>query len=185
MAKKETRVALLRGINVTGQKKMAMAALRELAEKLGYEAPETYIQSGNLIFGSQAAPAGLEAELEAAITRRFGFSVAVMVRTSREWERYAKGSPFPEAETERASKLYLGVTKAPPPKGAAAELMERGQAGERVAVDKGVLWIDFLEGAGRSKLTPVVLDRVVGSSVTLRNFRTVQEIAKILRARAS
>lgn len=185
MAKKETRVALLRGINVTGQKKMAMATLREVAEKLGYETPETYIQSGNLVFGSLAAPAALEVELEAAIEKRFGFHVAVMVRNSRDWERYAKGSPFPEAETERPNKLYLGVTKAPPPKSAAAELVERGQAGERVAIDKGVLWIDFLEGAGRSKLTPSVLDRVVGSSVTLRNFRTVQEIAKILRSRAT
>jgi len=185
MAEKETRVALLRGINVTGQKKVAMATLRELAEKLGYQNPETYIQSGNLVFGSQATPAALEAELEKAIQRRFGFFVAVMVRTSRDWARYAKGTPFPDAAAERPNKFYLGLTKAPPPKGAAAELMARAQAGERIVVDKGVLWIDFLEGAGTSKLTPAVLDRVVGSSVTLRNFRTVQAIAKMVAARAS
>ncbi len=183
MAKKETLVALLRGINVTGQKSVPMAALRELAEKLRYERPETYIQSGNLLITTGDAPEDVEAALEKAIARRFGFPVDVMVRSSKDWKRYEKGGPFKDSEKKRPQVVYLATTKRPPVRGAVEELMSRAKGGERVALEKGVLWIDFNEGAGRSKLTPAVLDRVVGSSVTLRNFRTVQKIAEMIHAR--
>src|SRR6187455_2117336 len=76
----ERRVALLRGINVGGRV-LPMAALRELCEALGWKDVRTYIQSGNVVFASDKAPAALETELEAAITDRFGMKVPVIVRT--------------------------------------------------------------------------------------------------------
>jgi uncharacterized protein (DUF1697 family) len=45
-------VALLRGINVGGNKKVSMANLKKLFGKLGYKNVSTYINSGNVIFES-------------------------------------------------------------------------------------------------------------------------------------
>ena len=45
-------LALLRGINVGGRNKVAMADLRDLAAGLGHSDVATYIQSGNLLFTS-------------------------------------------------------------------------------------------------------------------------------------
>ena len=48
--------ALLRGINVGGNKKIPMAALRELMQGLGYADVVTHLQSGNAVFSSAQQP---------------------------------------------------------------------------------------------------------------------------------
>ena len=47
-----TYISLLRGINVSGQKKIRMAELRSLYASLGFSNVETYLQSGNVVFDS-------------------------------------------------------------------------------------------------------------------------------------
>ncbi len=174
-------IALLRGINVSGHKRVPMAELRELAHELGCERVESYIQSGNLVVQSPLSARELEAALEKAIVGRFGFSVDVVVRSSSEWERYAAGSPFADAEAERPHLLHLGLSKRKVKAGAVRALAAYAQAGERIQALTDGLWIDFSSGVARSKLTPQVLDRVVGSTVTARNFRTVLKLAELAK----
>jgi uncharacterized protein (DUF1697 family) len=173
-------VALLRGINVVGKKKVPMATLRSLAEELGWRNVATYINSGNLVCAASGAPAKLAKSLEAAIEEEFGFDVAVIVRTAAEWRRYAAGSAFADAETTRPNHILLALAQGAPPKDAARALQPYCAGGERVAVRGDALWIDYASGVGRSKLTPAVLDRAVGSPVTARNWNTVQALARML-----
>ena len=175
-------VALLRGINVTGRNKIPMADLRAMAEELGWENPETYIQSGNLVFEAHGLPAALESALEAAITRKLALAIPVIVRAAAGWEAYVRGNPFPAAAEARANLLHLGLSKRAPDAGAAAAIQARATQGEQVRVVGDALWIDYPEGVGRSKLTPALLDRLVGSPVTARNFRTVLKLAEMARA---
>ena len=56
-----------------------MAALRKLAEGLGWQDVQTYIQSGNLVFAASGRASAHQAALEAAIRDRFGFDVPVVV----------------------------------------------------------------------------------------------------------
>ncbi len=173
-------VALLRGVNVGGNKKVPMADLRELATGLGWSRVATYIPSGNVVFTASGKPASLEAALEKAIAKHFGSPVPVVVRTGAEWLGWAKGSPFPDAEAARGNLLHLGVSKVAPKAGAVKALAPYCTQGERVVVRDGAVWVDYQNGVARSKLTPAVLDRVVGSSVTLRNWKTVQAIAALV-----
>src|SRR5687767_1531510 len=92
-----THLALLRGINVSGQNKIAMPALRELCAGLGWRATQTYIQSGNVIFQADAPPPQLEADLERAIAEHLGLGIPVVVRAAAGWPAYIAGNPFPEA----------------------------------------------------------------------------------------
>ncbi|HEX5054232.1 MAG TPA: DUF1697 domain-containing protein [Planctomycetota bacterium] len=177
-----TFVALLRGINVGGNKKVPMAELRELAEGLGWQRVATYIQSGNVVFCAKGSVSVLEERLEQAIERHFGFAVPVIVVAGSQWAAFAARSPFAAAETERPNLLHLGVAKAAPRADAAKALSPYCTNGERVVIRGGAIWIDFPEGVGRSKVTPAVLDRTIGSTVTLRNWKTVQQIAAMLRA---
>ena len=50
-----THVALLRGINLGGHNKVAMADLRTVVASLGHGDVATYIQSGNVVFGSRGS----------------------------------------------------------------------------------------------------------------------------------
>lgn len=182
MALRESlRVALLRGINVGGNKRVPMAELRSLGSGLGWQQVATYIQSGNVVFSAPGPAHEHEAVLERALQRHFGFDVPVVVRDGATWLAWAENSPFRDAENDRPNLLHLGVAKLATKPGAAKALAAYCTRGERIVVRDGAIWIDYADGVARSKLTPAVLDRNLGSSVTLRNWKTVQAIAALLR----
>jgi uncharacterized protein (DUF1697 family) len=173
-------IALLRGINVGGANKVPMQALRALAEKLKFTDVSTYIASGNLLLTSALDAAATERALEAAIAKQFSLEIPVIVRTREQWSAYASGSPFADAERDRPNVLHLALSKKPLSLDAVATLSAYAKGGERLSALGDALWIDFNEGAARSKLTPSVLDRAAGSSVTARNFNSVKKIAELL-----
>lgn len=175
----KTFIALLRGINVGGHRKIEMAALRALGTELGFGAVQSYIQSGNLIFTSPDTAAAIEASLDRAIADRFGFPVEVLVRAADAWPALIQGNPFPKACVDEPNLVMMALAKRPPNKEAATALRERAAAGERIATAGEALWIHYPEGVARSKLSPALIDRLVGSPVTARNWRTVLKLAEL------
>ena len=179
-AKPRNRVALLRGINVSGKNKIAMADLRGWAEAMGLEQVGTYIQSGNLVFSSNRASKMLQAELEAAILEKSGLGIPVLVRSAEQWRGYLSANPLPSESEQAPNRLMLCLSKDPPAAEAESELQARAASGEQVRRVGDALWIYFPQGVGSSKLTPAVLDRLAGSSLTARNWRSVQALATML-----
>jgi uncharacterized protein (DUF1697 family) len=173
-------IALLRGINVSGKNKVPMAELRAHCAGLGWTNVQTYIQSGNVLFDATGAAAGHEADLEALIAKKFGLSIPVIVRRGADWPAYAKGNPFSEAAEREPNRLMLCLSKARPKPGAVEGLRERAQDGESLELVGDALWIHYAAGAGTTKLSPALLDRLVGSPVTGRNMRTVLKLQEML-----
>tara|TARA_R110002072_G_scaffold302737_1_gene488182 strand:+ start:21704 stop:22252 length:549 start_codon:yes stop_codon:yes gene_type:complete len=173
-------VAWLRGINVgaagKGRKSVPMAALRKLAEGLGWQDVQTYIQSGNLVFAASGRASAHQAALEAAIRDRFGFDVPVVVCALADMKKALAACPFGDEAEARANLVHIGFTTNKLSKGLVADLKPYCTNGERVAVQGKFLWSDCPNGVGRSKLTPAVLDRAVGASVTMRNAKTLRAI---------
>ncbi len=179
-----THLALLRGINVGGHNMVPMADLRSLcAADLGWGGVATYIQSGNLIFEAEGERSALESGLERAIERRFGLTIAVMVRSAAEWPAYVAGNPFPGATEREPKTVMLGLCKEPPKPGAVEELRGRAADGERIEQAGDAIWIHFPNGSARSKLSPSFTDRAVGSPVTTRNWRTVLKLDELVSGR--
>lgn len=178
--RQRTFIALLRGINVSGHNKVPMSELRSMCAELGWGDIQTYIQSGNLVFTAGSAPAALEAELERAIVRSFGLLVPVIVRAATDWPAYVKSNPFPEASEREPNLVMLALSKAPPKADAEVGLRERAVNGERIVRVGDALWIHFSNGVARSKLSPGLFDRLVGSPVTTRNWRTVLKLGELL-----
>lgn len=180
---RSTYIALLRGINVGGVK-VPMAELRALCEgDLGWRGVETYIQSGNVIFEAGGEPGTLEDRLERALERRFERAIPVLVRAAADWPGYVASNPFPDATEREPNVVMLALSKRPPRPDAVEALTARAAGGERIALAGGALWIHFASGSARSKLTPSVLDRLAGSPVTTRNWRTVQKLDELLGTR--
>ena len=175
-------VALLRGINVGGNRKVPMPDLCASATKAGLTDVQHYINSGNLVFeAGKMKTDQVCALLEKVIKVRFGFEVDVIVRTASQWKKYSAGSPFPGAARVRPHLLMLGLAKAPCGRDATAKLTERALAGEKIKVVGDAIWVDFAESVGKSKLTPVWFEKSVGSPVTLRNWNTVLKLDEMLR----
>lgn len=175
----QTFIALLRGINVGGHRKIEMAALRALASELGYSGVQSYIQSGNLVFTSAGPSAAIEASLEQAIATRFGFPVEVLVRAAADWPALLRGNPFPAACAAEPNLVMMALAKRPPRPDAVPALRERATQGERIEAAGEALWFHYAGGVARSKLSPTLIDRLVGSPVTARNWRSVQKLAEL------
>jgi uncharacterized protein (DUF1697 family) len=175
-----THIALLRGVNVGGRNRVPMAALRSLAADLGWIDVRSYVQSGNLVFRAAGESSKLAAELEMAIEHHHGLSVPVIIRGARDWLSYLDTNPFPEASQREPNLVLLALSKDPPREGVMEQLRARATQGERVHQAGDALWIHYPRGAGRSRLSPGLLDRLAGSPVTTRNWRTVMEIAAIV-----
>jgi uncharacterized protein (DUF1697 family) len=174
-----TFIALLRGINVGGKNLLPMAELRALCAGLGWEGVQTYIQSGNVVFRARTPRATLEQALERAIARRFDLAIPVIVRAARDWPALLAGNPFPEAARKEPNAVMVALSRRPPPDRAAAGVLERAVNGERVRQVGDVLWIHYARGVAKSKLSPGLLDRLVGSPVTTRNWRTALKLEEL------
>jgi uncharacterized protein (DUF1697 family) len=179
--RRETYIALLRGINVSGKNRIPMAKLRSICAETGCERVNTYIQSGNVVFRSSMSAEALEERFENAIAQEFDITIPVIVRKASTWQRYLKTNPFPDEANKEANWVLLCLSKRPPRPTAASDLQQRATHGERVTMTGDAIWIHYANGIARSKLTPAVLDRLAGSSVTARNWRTVLKIGDMLR----
>lgn len=169
-------IALLRGINVGGHNKMPMAGLRELCNDIGWENVVTYIQSGNIVFAATGSMAALEKELAEAIASRFGHRIPVIVRPAAAWPLYIRLNPFPEEAQTEPSRVMLALAKKPIPPDAAEKLNRYTASGESIIQCADSLWIHYASGSAKSRITPVLLDRLGGSPITTRNWRTVLKI---------
>jgi uncharacterized protein (DUF1697 family) len=175
----KTFIALLRGINVSGRNKIPMRELCALCADLGWEDVQSHIQSGNLVFKADAAAAKLETDLEQAIERQFGLPIPIIVRAAAAWPAYVRDNPFPDASQSEPNLVMLALSKAAPKNDAVEKLQERAVSGERIVQVSDALWVHYAGGVAKSKLSPALFDRLVGSPVTARNWRTVLKLQEM------
>jgi uncharacterized protein (DUF1697 family) len=180
-----THVALLRGINLGGRNRVAMAALREVVEGLGHTEVATYIQSGNVVFTSgEADPARIAGGLERAIADRLGVRPRVVVLTCGELAQVVADNPFPGEPNPR--NLHAVFRNAPPgPEELAAVAAAQRRAREQGSRDQvrvvgRTVFLHTPDGFGRSELA-AALTRATGaqaadSAGTARNWATVQKL---------
>ncbi|MGI9594653.1 MAG: DUF1697 domain-containing protein [Acidimicrobiales bacterium] len=172
-----TRYAvLLRGINVGGHNKLPMADLRAALEGAGYEAVETYIQSGNVALNATSCRPD---HITAVIQEEFGLDIPVVVRTARQLRAAIKANPFPETEAE-PKRLLVYFCSAKVPKAALKTFDHERYLPDRMAAGPAEIYVSYDVGLSQSKLSNVVLDRVLGLSTTARNWTTVLKLADMV-----
>ncbi len=169
-----TSVALLRGINVGGNRKLPMKDLSGWMERAGFEGVRTYIQSGNVVFSHGARPEEeLRTELEALIASRAGFDVPVMVRPASELAAVVDANPFPGVEPTR---LHVGFLTEPPDPAAVAAVDPATWAPEEFVVIGREIYLHLPDGMGRAQLPPRLK---ILAPATARNWRTVTALLEL------
>lgn len=175
-----TWIALLRGINVGGNRRVAMAELRDALERIGLADVRTYIVSGNVVFRSarrdQVALAG---EIEAAIENRFGFPVAVVLRTAAEMRQVLAGDPFPEGSASDPAHRYAVFLSADPAPDRLSVIDRDAVAPDVFAAGDRVIHAWYRQGLQASKLAGQLTDRGLGVSATARNWNTVRRLVEL------
>lgn len=178
-------LALLRGINVGGRNKVAMADLRQIAADLGYTDVSTYIQSGNLLFKADSGDAaGLAAALERRIADRLAVRPAVVVLSAAELAGVIADNPFPDA---RDPRLVHAVFRNDDHSGsslaaiaaAVKKVQASGSRDEAVVVGR-TLFLHTPDGFGRSQLAARLVATSAQAEGTARNWATVTKLMALL-----
>nr|WP_281389650.1 DUF1697 domain-containing protein [Pelagibacterium limicola] len=164
---------MLRAVNVGGTGKLPMEELKAMCRDAGFIDPQTYIASGNVVFGTELDPAAAKAALEVRLEAYAGKKVGVIVRTPREMAAVLDNNPFPDGAPNRVLTIFLDT---PPPSGALDDVSH--QTDERVALGTREIYVHYGEGMARSKLRiPAAKDG------TSRNMNTVARLVEMARQR--
>lgn len=177
MPKDNCYIALLRGINVSGQKKILMKDLKALFESLGFTAVRTYIQSGNVVFCSETTK-GLDTLIHEKIKEVYGWEVPILVITPEQIAAVLNACPWHE---EQRLKSYYGLLLDSPKAQHISKLAEYTFSGEAYKIVDRCVYLHYEMGAGRAKLSTNFLERVLQVSCTSRNHRTMVKLLSLSR----
>jgi uncharacterized protein (DUF1697 family) len=169
-------VALLRGINVGGARKVPMSDLRTLFETLGHRDVRTYIQSGNVVFTAKAgAPARVRGAIEKSIAGELGFDVTVLLRTPAELAATLKRNPFgaeayvtfldDRADPKRVNQINASL-----------------YTPDEFMVDGCEIFLRCPNGYGRTKINNTFFERKLATKATTRNWKTVTTLCEWAKA---
>lgn len=179
-----THVALLRGINVGGRAKVAMADLRAVVSELGHTDVATYIASGNVVFTSDGDDTdALADELEQAIAARLDVAPAGVVLTRDELAAIVAANPYPYAEDDRHVHAVFHRDAVTPDAAVVADAEQRARAAgsrDSAVVVGHTVYLHTPDGMGRSRLAELLHRSDAIASGTARNWRTVTRLLGML-----
>jgi uncharacterized protein (DUF1697 family) len=176
----ETFIALLRGINVAGQKKIHMADLRSMFEALGLSDVQSYVQSGNVVFRSAGRDrAALRAAIEAQVEQTFGFAVALLLRDGADMQRIVDDNPFTTTRREDSARLYVTFLARQPSAARLAALAVPAGSADEFALAGEEIYLFCPNGYGISRLSNTFFEKKLDVPATTRNWNTVNALAKM------
>lgn len=176
------RIALLRGVNLGPNRRVAMVDVRATFEAAGFGAVASLLQSGNLVFeAGSATDAEVEARAEQALKERLDLTTEVVVRDADAWRAMIAANPFPDEAVADPSHLVVMAMKTAPAEGAEAA-MAAVPGRERARVIGDHAYIYYPDGIAGVRLIGAPLDRALGARGTGRNWNTVLKLAALAGA---
>ncbi len=172
-------IAILRGINVGGKRKILMADLKVLLTKMGLQDITTYIQSGNIVFFSNLSARKIEETIKQAIFKKYGFDVPVMIRTSEEIKIIFNNNPFLPNE-KNIDKLYVTFLSENPVLENIDHLKKMDFNGDQFVIDKSQVYLFFSEKYSKSKLSNNLIESKLKVTATTRNWKTVRTLFEMV-----
>lgn len=179
-ATKARHVALFRGINVGRAKRVAMADLRALIERLGYGDVRTLLNSGNVVFGAPGVAAGDAASrIEKALASKLSVASRVTVLRATEIDSIVKDNPLLDVSDD-PSRLMVAFLANPADRARLAPMTRQRWTPDAIALGRRVAYLWCPRGMLESPVAKEV-GRVLGDAVTTRNWATVLKIHDLTR----
>ena len=170
-------IAMLRAVNLAGHNRVKMDALCELCTSLKLRDPQTYVQSGNVVFRTNEENLVRVAKrLGDGIEREFGFRTDVIVRSTAEMRDVIARNPFAKRRGIEPNRLLVLFFGAEPGDGAREKILSIKAEGEELRLDGRELYIYFPTGIGRSKISTAGIERMLKTPGTGRNWNSVTKL---------
>ncbi len=173
-------IALLRGINVGGNNKIAMAELRRCFEDAGLTNVSTYINSGNVIFETdESDKAKLVHICEQAIEKQFGFRIICAVIRAEELRAALAHAPnwWGEDNTARHNAIFVIAPKT------TQEIIEdigtaKPEYESVAAYEPIIFWSAPVQTFSRTRYSKIVGTKAY-KSITIRNLNTTKKLLEL------
>ena len=176
----QTYICLLRGINVSGQKKIKMAALKASFEALGFLDVVTYIQSGNIVFKYDASDKKkIQDQIYQMLLSEYGFEVTVIIRTPEELQYVIANNPFEKDNTKDPKKFYVVFLQEKPSKENIEILATYDYSPEAYVLDDKLIFYYAANGAGNAKMSNNFFENKLKVRASSRNWRTVNKLVEL------
>jgi uncharacterized protein (DUF1697 family) len=155
-----------------------MTDLKILYEEIGLQKVRTYIQSGNVIFSTDAKIAELRIikNIEEAITKKYNFTVAVVIRSIDEMEKVISSNPFLKEENINTEKLYVTFLTDCPNKPNSEILSKVDYFPDRFILNGKEIYLYCPNGYGKTKLSNIFFENKLKTIATTRNWKTVNKL---------
>lgn len=169
----QTYVALLRGINVGGHRKILMADLQLLLNNLNFKDAKTYIQSGNVVFNSGKDVLTIQKEISEAIRLKYGFDVIVITKTIEAFKSIFDGCPF---QLEEKEKSYFMMLDNAPDKSGLKAIEGISYDNEKFKITDSCIYFFASNGYGRTKFNSNYFEKKLKVNATARNYKTMLKL---------
>jgi uncharacterized protein (DUF1697 family) len=166
-------IALLRALNLMGTRGLPMTELKTICSDLGFQSVRTWIASGNVVLQSRKSESAVKSTLEAALTKRMGRPVGVLVRTAPEIAAVLASNPFPDNHNSKVMAIFLDAA---PAADAIANL--KNQTNEELCFGQREIYVYYPDGQGQSRLIIPALKHG-----TARNMNTIAKLAQMAAER--
>ena len=179
----ETFISILRGINVSGQKKILMADLKALYENLGFSNVVTYIQSGNVIFkaDTSASDQDLVQRIEKAILTQYAFEVPVIVRRIEEMETLLQTNPFLADQNLDRDKLHVTFLAQTPEEARLESLAGVSYSPDQFTIIGKNVFLYCPVSYGNTKFSNQFFETKLKVTATTRNWKTVNQLVELAK----
>lgn len=168
-------IALLRGINVSGQKKIKMADLKVLVSSIDkIQNVQTYIQSGNLIFESEIDDLNkISKKISSYIYKEYKFEVVVIVKNQYQWSQIVTTNPFLKDSSIDTKCLCVTFLSVKPRTENILNLKNVDFTPDMFIIDDQIIFSCFANGIGKSKMNNNVYENKLKTNATTRNWNTM------------
>ncbi len=173
-------IALLRGINVSGQKKIKMADLRAHLSELPMSDIQTYIQSGNIVFDSEIdTKTRLEQMIQEKIFEKYQFEVPTLIIDATILDYVLTHNPFVKDPEKDPKRFYVTFLSDIPETLQVEKLDPERYLPEEFALDHNIIFFYSPSGYGRAKMNNNFFEQQLKVQATTRNWRTIHKLREM------
>lgn len=175
-------IAILRGINVGGHRKILMKDLREIFQKMNFKNVQTYIQSGNVIFefDDTAGISHMENQITNGIKTKYGFDVPVIVRKSEDLFEILNSNPFINSDDFDIDRLALTFLGKEPEADKVSIIEKIDFSTDKFKIIGNNAFVYCSGKYSDSKITNQFFENKLKIKATTRNWKTIKKLCELL-----
>ncbi len=174
-------IALLRGINVSGQKMINMKDFKALLLKNGFENAMTYIQSGNIVFKSEEKNTKkLQEKMHQLIQDYYVFEVPVLILTEKDIGNIISNNPYTKDKKD-ITKLHVTLLDTTPEESLLASCRDEKFQSDEFVMDSTTIYLYCPDGYGMTKFSTMFFEKKLGVTATTRSWKTIDSLQKLVK----